>query len=211
MTTSGDESAGLRVAAVVLAGGKSSRFGRDKATEPFEGSTLVERAVLVARSVARDVVVVAAAEQALPAALPARVVRDAEAFPGPLVAFARGVGALEPDFDVVLAIAVDLPRLSGDVLGALVRACPSGGAAVPQLAGALQPLTAAYSSRALEGLRACVAGGARSMHAFLDRIPVTIVDAATLASDPQVAASDPELRSLSDADTPAALERLRRP
>ncbi len=202
MTAAGDSVPGRRVAAVVLAGGKSSRFGRDKATEPFEGSTLIERAVVLARSVAGDVVVVAAIEQALPAALSARVVRDAEAFPGPLVAFARGVQALAPGFDVVVAIAVDLPRLRGDVLSALVAACPSGGAAVPEKDGALQPLSAAYSSEAVSVLDALVAGGARSMHGFLDRIPVTVVPASELSASER----DP---GLTDADTPEALDRLR--
>ena len=37
----------IPLAAVILAGGASSRMGRDKASVPYEGTTLLERAVSI--------------------------------------------------------------------------------------------------------------------------------------------------------------------
>jgi len=47
---------------IVLAGGRSSRMGREKALLEWEGETLVQRAVRLLRMVCRDVLVVTASE-----------------------------------------------------------------------------------------------------------------------------------------------------
>ena len=56
------------VAGILLAGGRSQRMGRDKASLPWHGSTLARRAVgLLARCCEPPVIVVCAPEQELPA------------------------------------------------------------------------------------------------------------------------------------------------
>ncbi len=73
-------------AAIVLAGGRSSRMGSPKAGLDWHGSTLLRRVTgIVARAVDGPVIVVGAAGQALPALPPsAEVVEDARAGRGPL-------------------------------------------------------------------------------------------------------------------------------
>ncbi len=80
------------VAGILLAGGRSQRMGRDKATLPWHGSTLARRALgLLARVAEPPVVVVCAPGQELPA-LPGwvQVVRDPEPGLGPLAGLAAG-------------------------------------------------------------------------------------------------------------------------
>ncbi|HEV7884154.1 MAG TPA: NTP transferase domain-containing protein, partial [Solirubrobacteraceae bacterium] len=84
-----------RTAAVVLAGGRSTRMGTPKPALDWHGSTLVRRAAaIVARAVDGPVVVVRAADQELPA-LPAavEVADDAREGRGPLEGLAAGLAA----------------------------------------------------------------------------------------------------------------------
>src|ERR1044072_8938910 len=63
------------LAAVVLAGGASRRMGRDKATMPVDGSTMVELVVSALSARGSPVFVIAAPGQPLPE-LQAEVLRD---------------------------------------------------------------------------------------------------------------------------------------
>ena len=49
-----------RVSAVILAGGRSSRFGRDKLAEPIDGRTLLRHVIDAVRPLATETIVVAA-------------------------------------------------------------------------------------------------------------------------------------------------------
>src|SRR5258708_21149551 len=80
------------LAAVILAGGASRRMGRDKANLPYEGTTLVERAVSIVRPRCSPVFVISAPGQPLPA-LEAEVLRDEVRGVGPLLATGRGLHA----------------------------------------------------------------------------------------------------------------------
>jgi molybdopterin-guanine dinucleotide biosynthesis protein A len=57
----------LPVSAIILAGGKSTRLGRDKASEPLLGVVLLQRVVSRIEGVAAEVVIVKARGQTLPA------------------------------------------------------------------------------------------------------------------------------------------------
>ena len=109
-----------RIGAIVLAGGRSSRFGRDKLAEPIDGRPLLHHAIAAVQSVAGDVVVVVAPGQdpALPEGV--RLVHDAAAFEGPLAGLAAGLEALDPDIDRVVVVAGDMPTLEPAVLKRLV-------------------------------------------------------------------------------------------
>ena len=98
--------------AVVLCGGESRRMGRPKAWLPFGEERLLQRVVRLVDTVARPIVVVAAAGQELPD-LPAEVaiVRDPVGGRGPLAGMAAGLGALTDPVELVNATATDVPFL----------------------------------------------------------------------------------------------------
>ncbi len=102
----------MTVAAVILCGGPSRRMGRSKAWLLFGDERMLERIVRLAGTVARPVVVVAAADQELPK-LPVDVaiVRDPVAGRGPLQGLAAGLGALPDSVELAYATATDVPFL----------------------------------------------------------------------------------------------------
>jgi molybdopterin-guanine dinucleotide biosynthesis protein A len=189
-------------AAIVLAGGRSSRFGRDTRAEPVDGERLLDRAITAVREVADLVLVVVAPGDQRP--LPDGVTRvhDAAAFEGPLAGVAAGLGALPPTVERAILVGGDMPAIVPAVVAALLAALddPSVDAAVLHDGDRRGPLPSALrlpaaSTRADELL----ATGERRLHALFDR-PGT-VDLGPERWRPL----DPAGDTLRDVDTPADL------
>src|SRR2546423_4029988 len=93
----------MPVSGFVLAGGKSTRMGRDKALLEWGGQTLLDHMLNLLREVAHPVQV--AGRDPLPDRLPGL---------GPLSGIATGLEASSTDAN--LFVAVDLPHLTTDFL-----------------------------------------------------------------------------------------------
>lgn len=151
----------------VLVGGLSRRMGRDKALLPVAG---VPMALLQARKLAR-----VCSDVAFVGKDPAGL--DVLGFPfvadgTPERAALHGlVAALAScPVETCLVLAADLPDVPEELLGALLARLESGGApaVVPWDGKGPQPLGAAWSTRALPGLRAAAASGDLSLRGALD-------------------------------------------
>ena len=66
----------MSVSAVVLAGGRSSRFGRDKLAEPLDGATVLWRTIEAVRGISDDIVVVVGPDGLATEPPDVRIVRD---------------------------------------------------------------------------------------------------------------------------------------
>jgi molybdopterin-guanine dinucleotide biosynthesis protein A len=203
-------------AAVVLAGGRSTRMGTPKAALDWHGSTLVRRAAaIVARAVDGPVVVVRAPGQELPA-LPAwvEVADDARDGRGPLEGIAAGLAAIGGRAQVAYVSGVDAPLLHpAFVRRVLALLGPDADVALPRAHGFAQPLAAAYRTTVATPLRALLReDGKLGTGALLRRCRVTELDEAVLLADPDVAAFDPALDSLLNLNDPGEYEAAcRRP
>lgn len=133
---------------VVLAGGRSSRMGRDKALLPWDGGTLLEFAVERLRPHVREVLVIGDPERY--SVTHAITVPDELAGLGPLGGLVTALRRAR--YDRALITACDLPGLNDRLLMALKRTLgPSGAdAVVPTHKDHWEPLAAAYHRRCLE-------------------------------------------------------------
>jgi molybdopterin-guanine dinucleotide biosynthesis protein A len=190
------------VGAVVLAGGRSSRFGRDKLVERIGDRPLLALAVDAVSAVAADVVVVAHAPLvALPEA--ARVVTDPVPFEGPLAGLATGLRALEPGTQDAIVVGGDMPTLVPAVLARLLEALdlpeqPS----VAVLADDERPRPLPMAIRRDAGLAAVdrlLGSGERRLRALLDALPTIVIPPDAWRTD------DPTGASLLDVDVPEDL------
>ena len=203
-----------RAAAVVLAGGRSTRMGAPKATLEWHGSTLVRRAAGIAgRAVDGPVVVVRARGQELPP-LPHGVViaEDAHEGRGPLEALAAGLRAVGDRAQVVFVCGVDTPLLHPAVIRRVIALLTAGAdVALPRAHGRAQPLCAAYRTSAAATLDELLAEDAEpGTRALLRRLRVVELGEADLLADPAVAALDPALDSLLNLNEPGEYEAARR-
>jgi molybdopterin-guanine dinucleotide biosynthesis protein A len=185
----------MRCAGILLTGGASTRFGRDKATTPFGDSTLAERAARALRAATEPTIEVGPGVSGLASVTDARR--------GPLVALAAGLAALA-DPSAVLLLACDLPLVDEAILWWLAQH-PAAGSVVP-LAGdppLPQPLCARWSAGALAAVPGLVDAGERSLRPLVAGSDVTFIAPAEW----QAVAGSTDV--LDDADTPDELERLR--
>ena len=201
---------GASTAAIVLAGGGSTRMGRPKALLEWHGSTLVRRAVgLVARAVDGPVVVVRAAGQALPALPPGtELADDALQARGPLQGMAAGFAALGERAEVVFVTGVDAPLLHPALIAHVIASLrPGDDVALPLAHGFPHPLAAAYRAATIAPLiTALLAEDSLGTRPLMQRCRVRRLGEAALLADPAVAALDPQLDSLTNLNEPGEYE-----
>lgn len=193
---------------IVLAGGRSSRFGRDKLAEPLAGRPLLDHAILALASVAAEILVLGrdgggAASRPGEVTVPVRHVPDAEPFGGPLVAVAAGLElAAEP---LAIVVGGDMPTLAPEVLVALLRSLEAGdGVEATCLLhrGRRQPLPLAIRVGAgTAAARRLVAAGERRLGALTEAVRTRDV------AETEWRPLDPSAATLRDVDHPADLPR----
>lgn len=131
--------------ALVLAGGRSRRMGRDKATLRVQGVPLLKLQLQRAREAgARALWASLGAGEAPEGALldGVGILRDASSAPGPWPGLLAALRA--SDAEALLVLAVDLPALTTDCLRQLTGNAGSGVGCLPQTPGGPEPLCAIY-------------------------------------------------------------------
>ena len=126
----------------ILAGGRSTRMGTDKAFVVLDGRTLLERALDLSRSFTADVRIVGDPAKFASFAL---VVEDLFPGCGPLAGIHAALRSSQTDLNLILA--VDIPFLTPALLKYLVgraKQSPSAVVTVPRTAHGSQPLCAVY-------------------------------------------------------------------
>ena len=164
-------SGALPFAAVLLAGGRSRRMGRDKALLPLaDGQVLWRRQLAVLASLRPAELFISGPERE---GFPASVTRLDDAVPGlgPLGGIATALGAMRSPRLVVLA--VDLPMMTAGFLGVLLADddddCPRG--RVPRMdEGVFEPLAAVYPRKALAVANEQLRSADRSLQSFVRRL-----------------------------------------
>jgi molybdopterin-guanine dinucleotide biosynthesis protein A len=186
---------------VVLAGGRSSRFGGDdKLATIHGGMPLLHHAVLRLAEITGDVVVVLAPEApepSMPPGAPVRFARDLREGEGPLAGAVAGLGAVDRELAVLAA--GDMPGLSTAVMLEMLRVAgtaPVDGVAL-QDGDRFRPLPVIVRvARAKELGHALLHDGERSLREWLRAMRVAVIDDATWT------ALDPGRGSLRDVDEP---------
>ena len=138
-------------AGIILCGGLSKRMGRAKATLPFGDELMLPRVARLLIPVVDHLVVVAAANQELPA-LPrdVTVVRDRHAGHGPLEGLAAGLTALDDKTAAAFATSCDVPLLVPAFVRRMFELLEDHEIAVPYDGKFHHPLAAVYRRSVLE-------------------------------------------------------------
>jgi len=189
-----------RVTGLVLAGGRSSRFGRDKLAERIDGRTLLDSAIDGVTPAATDILVVSAPGAAPDLPAGAWLVHDPVAFEGPLAGVAAGLRAAREA--IVLAVGGDMPTLVGAVIDSMLAALDVAGveAVVLEHEGRARPLPIAMRrDPALAAVDVLLADGERRLRALIETLETTVIP------EPTWRALDPYGMTVRDIDTPADL------
>jgi molybdopterin-guanine dinucleotide biosynthesis protein A len=187
--------------AVVLAGGEGRRMGGCKPLRRFGTSTLIARALGLARSYCSTVAIAVSDREQISGAVNAEQLIDRPGITGPLAGiasaldFGRREGATH-----VLSLPCDAPQLPADLKDRLEAALSGDGpatVAIAESAGRLHPVCAIWPTSALEALVAYAASGRSSLKDFAGELCMTIVGWDPAGGDP-----------FANANTPAELAAL---
>lgn len=180
--------------AIILAGGKSSRMGEDKALMRFGDRPLLQRVVDELRPHFEDLILVTNHPERYMAIPDVRLVTDVHPGQGPLGGIYAGLLASRGRHNLV--VGCDMPFLNHLLLDYLWSLRTWGDVVVPLTAEALSPMCAIYDREVLPVIAEALAAGERKVMGLFPRLEVHYV------REDELRPYDPELRSLANLNTP---------
>jgi molybdopterin-guanine dinucleotide biosynthesis protein A len=196
------------VTGIILAGGRSSRMGRNKALLALPGEsapTFVERLTSLLAELCVELLLVVRDEQSgeeyasFPTETSRRLIYDDIPDQGPLRGLYSGLRAMTCEHALVLA--VDLPFVRPALLAWLRAFPPTDELLVPLVGGLPQVLLARYPRALLPLVETCLQEGRRDPRALLERAPVRFL------AEEEVRVVDPDLRSFININTPGDFQQ----
>jgi molybdenum cofactor guanylyltransferase len=161
------------VTAFVLAGGKSTRMGSDKAFVNYRGIPLLAHALDVARAACADVRIVGNRAKF---ARYGTVVEDLFPDRGPLAGIHAALLASQTDLNLMLA--VDMPMVSSEFVKYLlgVAQVDEATVVVPRVAGRRQPLCAIYRPEFASIAEAALQAGRNKIDPLFSEVRIRTVE-----------------------------------
>lgn len=132
----------MNFSAVILAGGKSSRMGRDKAELTLAGETLLERQLKLVHAVGATEVFISGRVGTDYSRFGCPVLTDNFPQAGPLAGIESALHICR--YPLLLVLAVDMPQMTAAVLARLKEASDGQIGVIPKLVGHAEPLAACY-------------------------------------------------------------------
>ncbi|MGD9131644.1 MAG: molybdenum cofactor guanylyltransferase [Candidatus Bathyarchaeota archaeon] len=165
----------MKRSAVILAGGFSRRFGRDKGLVDLAGKPLILHVIDRASKVVDDVLVVVSSEKQknkFETILEekANLVIDKDDSQSPLVGAITGFETTNAEYSLLLPC--DTPLVSTQVVQFLLDMCANRSAAIPRWpSGYIEPLQAVYRTEsALTAAKTALNQGKMNMQSMIDKL-----------------------------------------
>jgi len=192
----------MEVTSIILAGGKSLRFGRSKALEIAGGKSLIERVIEQLKQLSSQILIVTSREQLdLPSVHKAEILLDVYPGKGALGGIYTGLAASDSSYNLV--VACDMPFLNQALLRYMIQLSPNFDLVVPRLADWIEPLHAIYSKSCLTPIEGLLKQGELKVRQLLTLVKVRYVEA------DEINTFDPKHLSFFNINTEADLEIAR--
>jgi len=196
----------LTITSIILAGGRSSRLGREKLAEVIAGKSLIERAISRLSSLSQEILIVISQKQAR-SSLPsytypeAKTVVDLYPETGSLIGIYTGL--VHSSNFLNLVVACDMPFLNLELLRYMVKMAPGFDVVIPRIGDQMEPLHAVYSKNCMKPMEDLIKQGNLKIRDFFDSVKVRYVE------EEELGRFDPERLSFFNINTEADLKRAR--
>jgi len=184
------------VTGFILLGGKSSRYGSNKAFVEIEGVRLVDRVARVMKSIFHRIVLLTNTPEEY-AYLQTPMVEDLIKGFGPMGGIYTGLMTLSDE--VGFFVACDMPFLSESLIRHMVDVRDDFDVVVPRMDWMLEPLHALYSKKCLPVIRETIRQDQHQILKCFAELRVRYVD------EDELRLWDPELRSFFNINKPQDL------
>jgi molybdopterin-guanine dinucleotide biosynthesis protein A len=181
---------------IILAGGKSSRYGRNKALIEMNGIRLIERVIGVMEPVFEHLIIITNTPQEY-AYLQLPTYEDLIKGLGPLGGIFTGLEAISDE--VGFFVACDMPFLNSELIRHMVETREDFDAVVPRIDWKIETLHAIYSKGCLPAIRELIDARNYQVIKFLHKVRVRYVE------EEEIRAFDPELKSFFNINRPEEL------
>jgi molybdopterin-guanine dinucleotide biosynthesis protein A len=177
----------LGLSGAILAGGQSTRMGRDKAFLPFpapDGPPLIAHQCALLRDLGIDDLLISGRPDTdYASAVPhARVVLDTQSDSGPLAGLAAVLAAAR--HPRVLVMAIDHPRMTANYLRKLIHISNQSTGVVPSGPHGFEPLIAIYPCSLLPHIQQALVTGQFSLQTLLTKaIKSSVIQSVKLDED----------------------------
>ena len=196
----------MTITSIILAGGRSSRLGREKLAEVIAGKSLTERAVSSLISLSQEILIVISQKQArsslsLYTYPEAKTVVDLYPGKGSLIGIYTGL--VHSTNFLNLVVACDMPFLNVNLLRYMIDISPGFDVIIPRVDDQMEPLHAVYSKNCIGPMESLIKQDNLKATAFFDSVKVRYVGKEELDR------FDPERLSFFNINTGADLKRAR--
>jgi len=161
----------------ILAGGKSSRFGGNKALFPVHGVPMIKRILKILRSYTDETFIVVSNLEAPFKHLNVALYKDIIPGKGPLSGLHSAL--FNAKYKKVFLLACDMPFVSEMLVGYMVSIASIKihyPVIVPKGPGGLEPLHAIYDKELLSQVEERLSGSRLSIKAFVEETPHYVID-----------------------------------
>jgi molybdopterin-guanine dinucleotide biosynthesis protein A len=189
--------------AIVLAGGRSRRLGRDKALEVIGEQSLIQRVIERLSLISDDIIVVfSSGEQVADKEFKgARTILDSYPASGALVGLYSGLKESKSTHNLV--VGCDMPFLNIDLLHHLMSLSTGFDVVIPRLHDKMEPLHAVYSKDCISPIESRLKEGNLKISDFIDAVKVRYVE------QDEIDRFDPQHLSFMNVNSEADLERAK--
>lgn len=187
------------VAGVILAGGESSRMGRNKALMEVNGERMVETAYRRMAELFDEVLLVTNTPETYEF-IPCRKIADIYPGMGPLGGIHAALSNCAAERAFVTAC--DMPGLNPRLIRELSSMSSGVDVVIPETPGGLEPLHAVYSKSCLPKMEKMLRGGERRILSFFDLAQVRLVPRG------KIAVLDPDYASFRNVNTPEDYQKV---
>ena len=194
----------MPITSIILAGGKSSRLGSEKALEQISGKSLVELTIDCLSPISQAIIVATSQELINPfkaAQLKAKVILDLYPGKGALGGVCTGLASADTYYSLI--VGCDMPFLNRDLLLYLINSAPGFDAVAPEINGMIEPLHAIYSEDCLMPIRQLLDQGELSVSKLFSLVKTKYV------SQGKIDEFDPEHLSFFNINTQDDLKRAK--
>jgi molybdopterin-guanine dinucleotide biosynthesis protein A len=184
------------VTGVILAGGKSSRFGSNKAFAEFNGTPLIERVIAILGSIFENLILITnSPEEFSYLSLP--IHEDPIKGLGPIGGIYAGLEAMRDE--IGFFVACDMPFINRDLVRHMVAVRNDFDAVVPKIDWKVEPLHALYTKNCLPPILELIRDGSYQTIKSFNSIRVRYV------TEDEIRAIDPEVQSFMNVNRPDEL------
>lgn len=183
---------------IILAGGKSLRFGEDKVFTKVRGSILIESLISLLTPLFDNLIVVTNHPERL-AGYPVRVTSDKTRGIGPIAGIQAGLMASDSETNFVLAC--DMPLISAGLIK-YMQTIKGYEAVVPSIEEKVEPLHAIYSKTCLPIIEQQIKAGRYKIQEMFFKLSVCYINEEVIRN------FDPNLISFLNINSKKDLEKL---